>query len=123
MDKAELQDVTPVLYALDLARTITFFEQKLGFKLAFGDSSDGYAGVVRDTVYIHLTGCADPEMAANTTCYIYVKNIAPLYEEYKAKGVIHANGALDRTPYGVDEFVVLGIDGNEIRFGEVIAQN
>jgi hypothetical protein len=37
---------------------------------------------------------------------VNVEGIAVLYDEYRPKGVIHPNGALETKPWGAKEFTV-----------------
>ncbi|MEO0563306.1 MAG: hypothetical protein AAF125_14455 [Chloroflexota bacterium] len=47
----------------------------------------------------------------------------PLYEEYKATGVIHPNGGLAEQAYGMRDFAILDSHGNLIRFGKNIPED
>lgn len=49
----------PVLPALDIAKTIAFYEQRLGFTMKF--LFDDYAGLSRDGVEVHLWLCSARE--------------------------------------------------------------
>jgi catechol 2,3-dioxygenase-like lactoylglutathione lyase family enzyme len=113
---AALTTVAPILCVVDLQTSLEFYTTKLGFRVSF--QYDDYAGLTRDGIQLHLAQFGDRSVCENTSCYIYVTNIDALYEEYRTQGVIHPNGALERKPWGVREFVVLGVDGNRIRFGE-----
>jgi hypothetical protein len=74
----------------------------------------------RGCIQLHFWHCSDKYIAQNTSCYVYVTNIEPLYAEYKASGIIHPNGPLKEQPYGMKEFAILDADGNLIKFGEVL---
>ena len=106
----------PVLAALDIPRLVEFYEAKLGFKATWKD--EGYGIVHRDEITIHFWHCDNKIHPENTSCYVDVVDIDTLYEEYKAAGVIHPNGALENKPWGMREFVILDLDGNMIRFGQ-----
>lgn len=77
---------------------------------------EDYAGVIRDSVEIHLWRCPDKYIAENTACRINVAGIEALYDEYQPKGVVHPNGRLDTKPWRIKEFTVLDLDGNGITF-------
>ncbi len=115
-EKTEFRYAAPVLASLDLTQTLTFYEARLGFKREF--VYDSYASVSRDGISLHFWLCDDPHIPRNTSCYIYVRHIEPLYAEYQATNVIHPNGALEKKPWGLYEFSALDGDGNLLRFGE-----
>lgn len=110
----------PVLAALDIPRLVSFYEQKLGFSRQWCD--EGYGIVKRDDIGIHFWHCDNKIFPENTSCYVYVDGVDGLYAEYQKAGVIHPNGALEDKPWGVREFSILDLDGNLIRFGELIQQ-
>lgn len=116
--RAKLLNVSPILASLDLDRTTRFCEQKLGFRNT--GRYDDYAIFKRDDISIHYWKCSDNYIAENTACYIAVAHIDALYAEYRAQGVIHPNGHLTTTDYGIREFAVLDDSGNLLRFGERI---
>ena len=112
---ANLLRGVPVLPAGDVDVALAFYTDKLGFAEAFRDATPArYAGIKRDSVEIHLA--AMPEgmaktIADQTMCRIAVADVAALYEEYKAKDLIHPNGPLHETPWGTSEFAVIDADG------------
>ena len=110
--------VIPVLPALDISKSITFYEQQLGFTKRF--EFDDYAGLSRDAIEVHLWLCEDSYISKNTSCRINVKNIEELYVEYQRVGVIHPHGKLEQKPWGLKEFVILDLNGNAIHFAESI---
>ena len=118
-EKTEFRYAAPVLASLDLARTIAFYEERLGFRRDF--VYDDYASVSRDGVSIHFWLCDDPHIPKQTSCYIYVRDIEPLYAEYQAAKVIHPNAPLEKKSWGMYEFSALDVDGNLLRFGESLA--
>ena len=112
-----LQRGVPVLAFLDIFKTVAFYKEKLGFnKQGFVD--DNYAVIARDNVELHFWKCDDRIHPENTSCYIYVEDVDSLYEELKAKDVIHPNGLLEDKPWGTREFAVLDDDGNMLKFGQ-----
>ncbi|XGV99418.1 MAG: bleomycin resistance protein [Leptolyngbya sp. BL-A-14] len=106
----------PVLPAADIAATVEFYKQKLGFNAEF--QSDDYAGLYRGGVQIHLWLTSDRQLADNTSCRVNVSGIDALYGEYQAQNVIHPNGALTTKLWGLREFAVLDLNGNCLTFAE-----
>lgn len=109
-------NVIPVMPALNISRSIIFYEQQLGFakKFEFND----YAGLTRGGIEIHLWLCENPKIPENTSCRINVSNIEELYQEYQQVNVIHPNGKLEQKPWGLKEFIILEVNGNAIHFAE-----
>ncbi|MCC6574835.1 MAG: VOC family protein [Planctomycetes bacterium] len=110
----KIEQSVPVLPCADVAQSLAFYTQKLGFKETFRDG-ENYAGVHRDGARVHL--CAvEPKLAKTvamqTMCRFDVDDLETLYEEYSAhKGVIHPNGKLAVKPWGTREFGVLDPSG------------
>ncbi|MBW4472003.1 MAG: VOC family protein [Stenomitos rutilans HA7619-LM2] len=111
----------PMLPAVDIAATIDFYQQKLGFTTDF--QSDDYAGLHRGSVQIHLWLSSDRQLAENTSCRINVSGIDALYDEYQTQNLIHPNGALATKHWGLREFAVLDLNGNCLTFAEAPPAN
>ena len=109
----------PVLASLNIAKSVTFYKEKLGFD-RIGYQDEYYAVIARDAFIVHFWKCNNRIHPENTSCYVDVKDIDTLYEELKPYGVIHPNGKLENKPYGMREFAILDNDGNLIKFGQEI---
>lgn len=109
-------NAVPVLPAVDIAATIDFYQQKLGFTTEF--QTDDYAGLRRGAAQLHLWQCSDRAIAEASSCRINVSGITQLYDDYQEQGVIHPNGALSVKPWGLSEFTVLDVNGNCVVFAE-----
>jgi catechol 2,3-dioxygenase-like lactoylglutathione lyase family enzyme len=107
----------PVLPAPDIAATIAFYTQKLGFAIDF--QSDDYAGLSRGAVQVHFWLCGDRQIAENSSCRINIRGIEQLYQECQAQNIVHSNGSLVTKPWGLREFAVLDLNGNCITFAEL----
>lgn len=112
-----LQRAVPVLASLNIAKTVQFYQEKMGFD-KFGWQDENYAVIGRDKVELHFWKCNDKIHPENTSCYIFVEEIDTLHKELKAAGVLHPNGPLEDKPWGTREFAVLDEDGNCIKFGK-----
>ena len=104
----------PILASLDIARTLKFFEESLGFKTQhIEDFSYGMAA--RGDTEIHFWACDDKYIAENTSCYVRVADISALHEELSAKlGTLQG---VTKTAWGMAELYVYDPDGNLIKFG------
>ena len=113
------KEVNPVLPSQNVALAVEFYVKKLGFSLAFQDSDEPkYAGVERDDVKIHLQWHAAEEwdLADRPMLRFLVADVDALFDEYKDKGVFHANTALRDTPWGTREFAFFDGDKNGLTF-------
>lgn len=121
MSKGYLKQIHPVLPVKSVTKAVDFYIEKLGFKLAFTDttSDNGYAGVSRDGIEIHLQWHDEKEWVEGLDrpmLRIYVENITKLYEEYKTKDVFHERTALKEMIWGTKEFAFYDLCGNGLTF-------
>jgi uncharacterized glyoxalase superfamily protein PhnB len=119
---AVFASATPILPALDLDRAIAFYEQQLGFAESF--RREGYAGLKRDAVEIHLWHCDDHKIPDNTSCYILVRDVGALYASceaalpHRADRVATILEPLEMQPWGSEMFALRDTEGNLLYFGE-----
>lgn len=117
---AALGYLAPVFRVSDLARSIRFYREQLGFELDFA-YDDFYACVHRDGCYIHLK-CASPaprdqaafERTEHLDACAVISAVARLAGEFAAAGAPFCV-PLRTMPYGV-EFYVRDPDGYIIGF-------
>ena len=120
---AMLTGLRSVLAVKDLAISVAFYREMLGFKLDF--EVPGWAFLSRDQFRVMLGECADA-MAAHETgdhsyfAYVTVDDIDELYRELAAKGVPRVQEISDK-PWGMREFGVRTPDGHRIMFGQEIS--
>lgn len=108
---------TPVLASLDIKRSISFLQTKLGFAPVHVEPGV-YGITTREQVSIHFWPCKDKAIAESTSCRVQVTGIAALYERCKAERIVHPNAPLENKPWGNWEFGILDPDGNLITFYE-----
>ena len=112
--------LAPVFRVNDLARSIRFYREQLGFELDFC-YENFYASVHRDGCYIHLS-CSSPEprdqaafeRAEHLDACAVVSAADKLATEFSASGTTFSV-ALRTMPYGL-EFYVRDPDGYIIGF-------
>jgi uncharacterized glyoxalase superfamily protein PhnB len=118
-----LENISPIIPAgEDIAKTILFYEQKLGFKTIHTEGKPVSMAVVqRDAAKIFLQKNDDKHLAENTRYLIQVTHIEQLYAELLAKGegIIHPNGHLETKPWGLKEITVIDPAGVCITFYQV----
>lgn len=102
--------IAPVLRVPDLARTLAFYREKLGFELEF--CYEGfYASVCREGCHIHLQ-CAPPtprdqasfERNEHIDACIVVQGAQTLWNSLASAGVTFAV-PLRQMPYGIEFYV------------------
>ena len=102
----------PILASLNIDKTQSFYEEKLGFKLV--GKMDDYIILQRSNLELHLWLAPSRDIAEQTACIVHVRDIEILYNEYKPQGVVVAD--LETKPWGTYQFVVHDDDGNQITF-------
>lgn len=112
----KISSTIPILPALDMHATISFYTDKLGFTLI--SDYGNYALISRDGAEVHFFACDDKHLAENSGCYIRVKNIEQLFEELNKTDAPQAYG-LELKPWGMKEFALFDNNGNLLRFGEL----
>lgn len=119
----KLNQAVPQLPTGDINKTADFFESKLGFTVLAKYPEQGHLILSRDNAEIQFWQAPSKEeaktIAVQSSCYIRVKNISELYEEFKGRGVPFGY-ELTEQPWGMKEMQVNEPYGNAIRFGEQI---
>jgi catechol 2,3-dioxygenase-like lactoylglutathione lyase family enzyme len=100
---------TPVLPARDVAQTVSFWREELGFAEVY--SGADYGVVTRDGIQVHFWGPADVDPLENDAgCRLGVDDIDSFYDEYRE----HVFAELGPKPWGTREFAVLDPNRNLI---------
>jgi catechol 2,3-dioxygenase-like lactoylglutathione lyase family enzyme len=120
MNKSTMQVAVPILAPLDIAATVRFYTEELGF-ICRHQSPGEYAILQRDEIEIHFWPCDNAEIAANTACRVGVLGIDALYDEYSKRGVLRSDCELQETPWGTREFEVFDPHNNLVTFFESAA--
>ena len=119
----QIDRVIPQLRTTDLAASIAFYTQILGFTLEF-QYSDFYAGVRSGPYVLHLklVDAADPSIAfvdreEHFHLYFQTPDVASVAAELERKGVKLVQG-VHATDWGTLECVVKDDQGHTLYFGE-----
>lgn len=102
----------PILKVADMAASIRYYVDVLGFKNAVWGTSD-FTSVNRDRAGIYL--CQSGQGHPGTWVWIGVEDVEALYEEYKASGARIRHHPLNY-PWAL-EMKVEDPDGHVLRFG------
>jgi catechol 2,3-dioxygenase-like lactoylglutathione lyase family enzyme len=117
---AELIGLRSVLAVKDLAVSVAFYRDLLGFRLDF--EVPGWAFLSRDRFQVMLGECPDAITASETGdhsyfAYVTVSGVDDLYRELTANRVPLVQELADK-PWGMREFGVRTPDGHRIMYGE-----
>lgn len=118
MDPTSFGKAIPVLASLDMARTLAFYADVLGFTTHHVEGFI-YGIAVRGDTELHFWDCADAHIAENTSCYLRVDDIAAVYQALSPR--LPSLQPVVRTAWGMDELYVVDPDGNLIKFGQASA--
>jgi hypothetical protein len=133
-----LKQISPLLQVGDLAASVSFYGQYLGFRT--GSLEGGFCVIRRDDCTIYLAQKTKDVDVTNKAARAVVDGwcnydlhihcqpgtLDALYEEFRAKGVrmpeSFQDGPVTR-PYGMRDFSVFDPDGYDLVFAEEIADN
>lgn len=117
----KIESVSPIFSVDDLAKSIDFYRNTLGFDLAWswGEPPDIVA-VCRDSVEITLTQRAGTKPAGASQVYLGVSGIDDYYATLVEAGATIVVPIGDR-PYGMRDFRIADPSGNELSVGQAIA--
>ena len=112
------RDAATVFVVRNVGESVAHYRDVLGFRVEFtyGDPAF-YAGVERDAVVIHLQAASDTaRQPGQAAIYIFVTGVDALYEELRLRGALVLGGPEDYA-YGMRDFTITDLDGNELVFG------
>lgn len=120
MSTVRFDSVQPVLPTRDVAASIGFYVGRLGFELAFADSTRDptYAGVRRDGIELHLQWHDAEEWSRveRPSLRFVVSDVDELFEEYREADLLNSDTELRRTAWGTREFAFYDPDMNGLTF-------
>jgi catechol 2,3-dioxygenase-like lactoylglutathione lyase family enzyme len=131
-----LDQTIPALPVRNVAEAVAFYCDRFGFEAVHRDG--GFAVLRRDEATLHLWEASDESwragidlerpicsgaesfIAGTASCRIRIDGVGELYDELRAKNVLHAvaRDGVSETDFGTREFATLDADGNLISFFE-----
>lgn len=117
----KLSRIAPELPVSNLKDSISYYEQKLGFRVAMQMPSGDYAIVERDDIAIHLFQDDAPN-PSHVGIHVFTEDLDALHAELQQRGARVSQGIL-RKPWGNRDFRVNDDSGNEIKFTEPLSSN
>jgi predicted enzyme related to lactoylglutathione lyase len=112
------EKTVPILYAADVAASLSYYTNILGFENKWGwEDPPTFGGVSKDCVEIFF--CEKGQGSPGTWLSVFVDNVDEYYEQIKAKGakILNPPQSMD---WNVREMLVENPDGHRIRFGHTI---
>jgi uncharacterized glyoxalase superfamily protein PhnB len=102
----------------DVLRAVEHYRDALGFRTEFTyGQATFYAGVERDGVVIHLQAADHTKRRPGQGAVnVFVTDVDALYRELKSRGAKILNEPKDY-PYGMRDFDINDLDGNQLCFG------
>jgi uncharacterized glyoxalase superfamily protein PhnB len=128
MKSPRLTSSAPVLLVRDLVAAAHHYRDALGFTYdRFWGEPPNFVILNRDGLSLMLSlappgHAITPHWRVNGiwNAYFWVQGVDALYAEFKTRGAKIDYGLADK-PYGVREFGIQDLDGHDIAFGEITA--
>lgn len=113
----EFNKLFPVFAVRDLAAAIDFYQNYLGFKLAWTWGNPATrAGVALGSIEIQLDCAGAGAPPGPSVVYCHMIGVESYYASCKSRGVAFVL-ELGQRPWGMVDFRVADLDGNRIGFG------
>jgi catechol 2,3-dioxygenase-like lactoylglutathione lyase family enzyme len=118
---AQLTATRHILAVRNLRTSTAFYLNVLGFRRDFGDESDGWSWLSRDSFRVGLGECADAQPASELGdhsyfAYVNVQDVDGIYVELASRGAPITSPPQTK-PWGMREFALRTPDGHRITFG------
>lgn len=115
-----LTDAAAVLVVEDVARSLAYYRDKLGFEVhAYEKDPEIYAYASRERCNVHLAH-GHPHPNGFFDVYVYVDDVDALHEELRGRGADILNPPI-KTEYGLREIRVRDPDGYVLAFGKLLS--
>jgi len=119
MSEGLLAAAATVFVVSDVAKSIGYYRDALGFSVTFEwGAPSSYACLCRDDVQLHLLASQQTKrLPGNGGICVFVRDVDRLHADLVARGARLINAPEDRD-YGMRDFDVLDLDGNQLTFGK-----
>src|SRR5688572_8818958 len=116
----KISGLTPILYASNFERMMSYFVEKLGFRRLWDwGTPPTFGAVARDETEIFI--CMGGQGQAGTWMSLFVDDVDELHEEVRASGAVVKREPTDES-CGMREMWIECPDGHILRFGHGIPQ-
>jgi catechol 2,3-dioxygenase-like lactoylglutathione lyase family enzyme len=120
-----IKGIIPQLRTTDMASSVKFYTEKLGFSVEF-NYEDFYVGIRAgdQTIHVKLVDEKDPSIpyvddGGHLHLYLETEGVAALAEQLKAKGVPLVQD-VHETEWNTREIVIHDDQGHTLYFGELL---
>jgi catechol 2,3-dioxygenase-like lactoylglutathione lyase family enzyme len=110
----QLRKIMPSLPLSDVRAGVAYYRDVLGFNVNYAQDDIGVMD--RDDVTVLLIARTDKHTGIGS-CYVYIRDADGLHAELMAKGA-NVQGEPVSHPWGLRDFEVHDLEGNQIRFGQ-----
>ncbi len=114
----KLVQIAPEVPVADLARSLKYYQEQLGFDLVMEMPAGDYAVVERDDVAIHLFHDGSKSYTP-VGLHVFTAEIDELHAELKSRGA-HISQDIVLKPWGHRDFRVKDLSQNELKFTELL---
>ena len=109
------KSIVPIFYVSDVSAAVEHYVTVLGFAHSFRYGT--YAGLTLGSCELHVTDPGEARQIVGTgTAYVLCDEVDAYFAKIKAAGARLKTEPGDRT-YGMRDFAVFDLDGNQISFG------
>ena len=119
--KTNFIGIIPVLPSTNIDRDLKWYKEKAGFEQTF--AAEGYAGIARENVYIHLqwhANTAEDPLLGGSVVKVFVDGVESLFNELVERGSVAQDAINRNTPWGTHEFGFYDENKNAVFFVEVV---
>jgi uncharacterized glyoxalase superfamily protein PhnB len=107
--------LVPVFHVKDVSASVDYYTQILGFTLSFRYGT--YVGLKLGAFELHVTDPGEPRHVVGAgTAYMLCDEVDSYFFTLKAAGAKLKNHPENRV-YGMRDFAVFDLDGNQLSFG------
>lgn len=106
-----------VLPSADLDRDLKWYSEYTGFAKRF--ANEGYVGLYRDGMEIHLqwhAGTEDDPVIGGSVVKFFVESIEAVFKEFLERGTVKQSALCRNTSWGTHEFGFYDLNNNAIFF-------
>lgn len=109
------KSIVPIFYVSDVDAAVEHYVTALGFTRSFQYGT--YAGLTFGACELHLTDTDETRQIVGAgTAYVLCDEVDAYFAKIKAAGARLKTEPANR-PYGMRDFAVFDLDGNQVSFG------
>jgi uncharacterized glyoxalase superfamily protein PhnB len=109
------KSIVPIFYVSDVDAAVAHYATVLGFAVSFRYGT--YAGLTFGACELHVTDTGEARQIVGAgTAYVLCDEVDVYFAKIKAAGARLKNEPANR-PYGMRDFAVFDLDGNQVSFG------